>query len=193
MVAYAICAARLLDIPRRFPLSSMFRAWRRCLLVYFDVLPLGIRGSSLGGAGCESRAREILVVERRLLTPVSGERVMQKFRRTLGATTLVHDKVVNLSGEDIGRIEELMIDVTTGRVAYAVLSFGGFLGIGNKLFALPWSALTVDEAKKRFVVNVTKEQLEKMPGFDKLHWPDLNDLEYATGVYRLWGATPYWT
>jgi len=58
---------------------------------------------------------------------------MHKFRRTLGASTLRHDKVINLSGQDIGTIEELMIDVTTGRVAYAVLSFGGFLGIGNKL------------------------------------------------------------
>ena len=118
---------------------------------------------------------------------------MHKFRRTLGASTLIHDQVVNLAGQDIGRIEELMVDVTTGRVAYAVLSFGGFMGIGNKLFALPWSALTVDEAKKRFVVNVTRESLEHMPGFDKDHWPDLGDLEYAVGVYRQWGATPYWT
>ena len=118
---------------------------------------------------------------------------MNKFRRTLGATTLVGDRVVNIAGQDIGRIEELMIDVTTGRVAYAVLSFGGFLGIGNKLFALPWSAVTVDEGKKRFVVNVTRESLEKMPGFDKDRWPDLNDLEYATGVYHHWGATPHWT
>lgn len=116
-----------------------------------------------------------------------------KFRRTLGATTLIHDKVVNLAGQYVGRIEELMIDVTTGRVAYAVLSHGGILGIGSKLFALPWSALTVDEAKKRFVVNVTKEALDRMPGFDKDHWPDLNDLEYATGVYRQWGATPHWS
>jgi sporulation protein YlmC with PRC-barrel domain len=121
------------------------------------------------------------------------EDVMHKFRRTLGASTLIHDKVVNLAGQDIGRIEELMIDVTTGRVAYAVLSFGGFMGIGNKLFALPWSAVTVDESKQRFVVNVTRESLESMPGFDKEHWPDLGDLEYATGVYRQWGATPYWT
>jgi sporulation protein YlmC with PRC-barrel domain len=118
---------------------------------------------------------------------------MNKFRRTLGATTLIGDRVVNLAGQDIGRIEELMVDVTTGRVAYAVLSFGGFLGIGNKLFALPWSALTVDETHKRFVVNVTRESLEKMPGFDKDHWPDLNDLEYAKGVYHHWGATPHWT
>ena len=118
---------------------------------------------------------------------------MMKFRRTLGATTLVGDRVVNLAGDAIGRIEELMVDVTTGRVASAVLSFGGFLGFGNKLFALPWTALTVDEGRRCFVVNVTRESLEKMPGFDKGHWPDLNDLEYATGVYHHWGATPHWT
>jgi sporulation protein YlmC with PRC-barrel domain len=116
-----------------------------------------------------------------------------KFRRTLGATTLIHDKVVNLNGERVGKIEELMIDVTTGRVAYAVLSFGGILGIRSKLFAVPWSALTVDETRQQFVVNVQRETLEKMPGFDKDHWPDLNDLEYATGVYRQWGVTPFWT
>jgi sporulation protein YlmC with PRC-barrel domain len=113
---------------------------------------------------------------------------MTAFRRTLGASTLIHDKVVNLSGDDIGCIEELMIDVTTGRVAYAVLSFGGFLGFHNKLFALPWSALTVDEAKKCFVVNVTRDALANMRGFDKAHWPDLNDLEHATGVYHQWSA-----
>lgn len=116
-----------------------------------------------------------------------------KFRRTLGATTLIHDKVVNLNGERVGKIEELMIDVTTGRVAYAVLSFGGILGIRTKLFAVPWSALTVDETRQQFVVNVQRETLEKMPGFDRDHWPDLNDLEYATGVYRQWGVTPFWT
>jgi hypothetical protein len=101
--------------------------------------------------------------------------------------------VVNLAGENIGKLEELMIDVLTGRVAYAVLSFGGFLGIGDKLFALPWSAITVDEGNKVLIVNITKQELDKMPGFDKQHWPDLGDLDYATGVYRQWGATPYWT
>lgn len=116
-----------------------------------------------------------------------------KFRRTLGATTLIHDKVVNLNGEHVGKIEELMIDVTTGRVAYAVLSFGGVLGFGAKLFAVPWSAITVDESQKRFVCNVQRAALEKMPGFDKDHWPDLNDLDYAMGVHRQWGVTPFWT
>jgi sporulation protein YlmC with PRC-barrel domain len=118
---------------------------------------------------------------------------MNKFRRTLGASSLIHDRVVNLTGDDIGRIEELMIDVISGRVAYCVLSFGGLLGLGGKLFAMPWSAITVDESKRRLLVNVSKDQLEKMPGFDKDHWPDLSDLDYANGVYRQWGVTPYWT
>ena len=117
---------------------------------------------------------------------------MYNFRRTLGASTLTHDRVVNLAGEDIGRVEELMVDVITGRVAYAVLSFGGILGFGAKLFAMPWSALTVDEPKQRFIANVTREALDKMPGFDRDHWPDLSDLDYANGVYRQWGVTPYW-
>jgi len=118
---------------------------------------------------------------------------MRKFRRTLGATSLLSDKVVNLAGDSIGKLEELMIDVLTGRVAYAVLSFGGFLGFGDKLFALPWSAITVDEVNQQLIVNISKAELEAMEGFDKNHWPDLGDLEYATGVYRQWGATPYWT
>jgi sporulation protein YlmC with PRC-barrel domain len=118
---------------------------------------------------------------------------MTKFRRTLGASTLKHDKVVNLAGQELGAVEELMIDVTTGRVAYVVLAYGGFLGVGTKLFAIPWSVITVDEAKRRFVINVNRDSLENMPGFDKDHWPDLGDLDYATGVYRQWGATPYWT
>jgi len=100
---------------------------------------------------------------------------------------------VNLAGDNIGKLEELMIDVLTGRVAYAVLSFGGFLGFGDKLFALPWSAITVDEVNKQLIVNIAKAELEKMTGFDRDHWPDLGDLEYATGVYRQWNATPYWT
>jgi sporulation protein YlmC with PRC-barrel domain len=112
---------------------------------------------------------------------------MTRFRRTLAASALSHDKVVNLEGQDIGHIKELMIDVVTGRVAYAVLSFGA------KLFALPWSALTVDEAKQRFVVNVDRQTLEQMEGLDQDHWPDLSELDEAPGVYRQWGATPYWT
>src|SRR5262245_10339109 len=117
----------------------------------------------------------------------------KQFRKTLSASSLTGDQVVDVTGNKIGKIEDLMVDIIDGRVAYAVLSFGGFLGIGDKLFAIPWSRLTVDEAEKRFVINVTKETLENAPGFDKDHWPDMDDLEYANGIYRHYGVTPYWT
>ena len=83
------------------------------------------------------------------------------FGLVLSASTLKGDKVVNHQGEDLGKIEELMIDLDRGRIAYAVLSFGGFLGMGDKLFAIPWQAFTVDTAQKRLVLNAKKELLER--------------------------------
>ncbi|HLY63271.1 MAG TPA: PRC-barrel domain-containing protein [Terriglobia bacterium] len=110
----------------------------------------------------------------------------------LAADTLTGDKVVNLNKEDLGKIEHLMIDLNTGRVAYAVLSFGGFLGMGDKLFAIPWSSLTVDTEQKRFILNVDKALLERAPGFDKNNWPNMADRKWGTGVYTYYGAKPYW-
>jgi len=89
----------------------------------------------------------------------------------LTARTINGDKVINTAKEHLGKIEDLMIDLEHGRVAYAVLSFGGFLGLGNKLFAVPWEALTVRPHEHAFVLNVSKETLGKAEGFDKDDWP----------------------
>src|SRR5664279_6390162 len=105
----------------------------------------------------------------------------------LSASTLKGDKVVNHKGEDLGKIEEIMLDLDHGRVAYAVLSFGGFLGLGDKLFAIPWQAFTVDTANKRLVLNANKEILEKAPGFDKTSWPDMADLSWGSNLYGYYG------
>jgi sporulation protein YlmC with PRC-barrel domain len=72
----------------------------------------------------------------------------KRYRRVLSASTLAGDRVQNSAGEDLGKLNEIMIDIPSGRVAYAVLSFGGFLGMGDKLFALPWRALKLDEDQK---------------------------------------------
>ena len=117
---------------------------------------------------------------------------MGTYRRTLSATSLIGDAVVNRAGENLGKVEDLMIDVVQGRVAYAVLSFGGFLGIGSKLFAVPWSSLAVDEANKRVVMDVTKESLENAPGFDKDHWPSMADPRWATELHGYYDVVPYW-
>jgi sporulation protein YlmC with PRC-barrel domain len=113
-------------------------------------------------------------------------------RRVLSADTLTGDTVVNRKNEDLGKIEHLMIDLDSGRVAYAVLSFGGFLGMGDKLFAIPWKALTVDTSEKRFVLDLDKERLEQAPGFDKANWPDMADRSWGEGVYKYYDAEPYW-
>ena len=94
-------------------------------------------------------------------------------------------------GADLGKIEEIMFDVTTGRIAYAVLSFGGFLGIGDKLFAVPWGALSLN-SDQEFVLNVDRQMLESAPGFDKRRWPDMADPAFAQAVHRHYGKTPYW-
>jgi len=115
-----------------------------------------------------------------------------KYRRVLSAGTLTGDRVRNSAGEDLGKIEEIMIDVQTGRVAYAVLSFGGFLGIGDKLFAVPWEAMTLNEADHEFVMNVDKAALENAPGFDKDNWPDMADPTWGSQVFSHYGYKPYW-
>ena len=101
-------------------------------------------------------------------------------------------KVVNKNAEDLGKIEDYMLDLETGRMAYAVLSFGGFLGMGEKLFAIPWSAFNVQlfENDLRIVLNVDKEILTKAQGFDKGHLP----LSYSqlSSVYTYYGYKPYW-
>ena len=110
----------------------------------------------------------------------------------MAAETLAGDSVVNRDGEDLGTLEHIMIDVRSGRVAYAVLSFGGFLGMGDKLFAIPWSALRIDPPNHRFILDVDKETLKNAPGFDKDHWPSMADEKWAREVHTYYKASPYW-
>lgn len=118
--------------------------------------------------------------------------VDRRRRRVLTASTLTGDRVRNAAGEDLGKIENIMIDLPSGRVAYAVLSFGGFLGIGDKLFAVPWSAMRIDEGEHEFVLDVDRRTLENAPGFDKNNWPDMADPAFGSSVYAHYGKTPYW-
>src|SRR3569833_2528852 len=111
--------------------------------------------------------------------------------RLMGADTLMGEDVYNHKDEDLGDIKEIMIDMYTGRVAYAVLSFGGFLGIADKLFAVPWNALKLDTENKRFILNVDKERLESAPGFDKDHWPDMADPTWQNTINSNYGTTSY--
>ena len=106
----------------------------------------------------------------------------------MGADTLIGDDVYNHNDEDLGDIKEIMLDMRTGQIAYAVLSFGGTLGMGDKLFAVPWENLTLDTVNKRFRLNVDKEQLKNAPGFDKDNWPDMASAAWNQQMEAFYGS-----
>lgn len=110
----------------------------------------------------------------------------------LSASTMIGDNVTNSRGDDLGKLEEIMIDLETGQVAYAVLSFGGFIGFGDKLFAIPWEALSLDTENKEFLLEIPEEMLEDAPGFDKDNWPGTRDRDYMLEVYTYYDYEPYW-
>ena len=111
----------------------------------------------------------------------------------MSAGSLSHNDVYNPKGEELGSVKDFMLDTHSGRVSYAVLSYGGFLSMGEKLFAVPWDALKLDTANKRFVLDVNKERLENAPGFDKDDWPNMADETWAKDVHSYYGTKPYVT
>jgi len=111
----------------------------------------------------------------------------------MAASSLDGNKVMSSDGEAIGKISDIMLDVRSGRVAYAVLSSGGFLGIGDTLHALPWSALTLDTDDKCFVLDAPAERIRNAPGFDKDNWPSMADMQWGQAVHAYYDRTPYWT
>jgi sporulation protein YlmC with PRC-barrel domain len=96
--------------------------------------------------------------------------------KVLSVSTLLGDKVTNAKGEDLGTVEEIMLELKTGRVAYVVLSFGRVNWMpNNKLFAVPWGSFSISHHDKKFILNVSKETLKSAPGFDRDKWPDEAD------------------
>jgi sporulation protein YlmC with PRC-barrel domain len=108
------------------------------------------------------------------------------------ADTLIGNQVINLQGDTLGEIEDIMLDVPNGRIAYAVMVAGGFLGMGEKMFALPWSTLTLDTTRKCFVLDADKQRIQNAPGFDKDHWPSQADRQWQDEVHTYYQARPYY-
>jgi sporulation protein YlmC with PRC-barrel domain len=109
------------------------------------------------------------------------------------ASKIVGAEVENPQGEDLGKIEDLVLDPQDGRVAYAVLSFGGFLGLGEKYFAVPWKALQAKAGEDdTLILNVDKEKLQNAPGFDRNTWPDMTSRQWGEEIHAYYGVQPYW-
>jgi sporulation protein YlmC with PRC-barrel domain len=111
----------------------------------------------------------------------------------VSASTIIGQDVTNRQNENLGEIKELMFDAKSGRMAYAVLTFGGFLGMGNKLFALPWASLQFSDAGDTLILDVDKEKLKAAPGFDQdAEWPDFADRKWGSSIHTYYGQAPYW-
>lgn len=106
----------------------------------------------------------------------------------MGADTLLGEDVYNDKVEKLGDIKQLMLEMDSGTVAYVVLSVVGFLDLGEKLFAVPWTALRLDTANKRFVLNIEKNRLKNAPEFDKNDWPDMTDERWANRIHSFYGT-----
>lgn len=106
----------------------------------------------------------------------------------LSSTSITGTNVTNNKGESLGEIKDLMIDTNSGTVNYAVLSFGGFLGLGDKLFAIPFEAFTVNDTTEKFVLNVSQDVLKNAPGFDKDNWPKTSNTQFWNGLYEHYGV-----
>ena len=167
---------------------------------YWETGVAGPTGISTGMPG-ETESERMARMEKERRTGMPGETESERISRMgsmadrdnpefLSASTIEGDKVVNRAGDDLGKIEELMIDLENGRIAYAVLSFGGFLGMSDKLFAIPWQALKLRLHEHAFVLDIPKETLEKAEGFDKDNWPLTR--EQLSSMYTYYGYQPYW-
>ncbi len=120
-------------------------------------------------------------------------KVYPKHPSVLSSGSLSKDKVINSKGDDLGKVEDFIIDTAAGRVIYVVLSFGGFLGVGDKLFAIPWDTMDLNTDKHAFVLDVEKDRLKNAPSFNRNNWSDINSQDWARDVYNYYGQAPYWT
>ncbi len=106
---------------------------------------------------------------------------------------LVGLAVKDVDGKSIGVINDVVLDTSKGTVRYAAVSFGGFLGLGDKLFAVPWNSFqcrTDDNGKYYFTLDVSEEMMKTAPGFDQDHWPDFADETWSKDVDQFYGIKP---
>ncbi|HYG37213.1 MAG TPA: PRC-barrel domain-containing protein [Cytophagales bacterium] len=120
-----------------------------------------------------------------------GSQVNTPLRR-LTATSIIGNTVKNEEGEELGKVEDLMINLNLGCIEYAILEFGAHLNMGGKLFAIPYNELLPDTTREIFILNRGKEYLKKAPGFNKDHWPDTNDHNNYYSNASVYWESPVW-
>jgi sporulation protein YlmC with PRC-barrel domain len=120
------------------------------------------------------------------LTGKNHEGLWPNAAQYLTASSVIGDNVENSNGENLGKIKDVMLDIKYGKIEYVVLEFGGFMGFGEKLFAIPFNALKLNAKKQVFIVDWDKKILENAPGFNQNHWPETN--KHYEEVNGYWGS-----
>ncbi|NGZ94635.1 MAG: hypothetical protein CV089_00630 [Nitrospira sp. WS110] len=122
---------------------------------------------------------------------VASVRAASSLEGASKATSLIGKPVKNSEGKELGDIQDLVINWRDGGfIEYAVLSFGGVFGVGDKYFAIPWEAMALSDDKEHFIVNVREQRLKNAPGFDKNNWPDMSNNEWALVIYQFYELDP---
>ncbi len=108
------------------------------------------------------------------------------------ASQLIGMNIQNPEGKSLGSVNDIVIDAQSGKIRYAAVSYGGFLGLGDKLFAVPWGAFKCekgDEAGEyNLVLSATEQQLKNAQGFDQNNWPDFADRKFTAEIDRHYGV-----
>jgi sporulation protein YlmC with PRC-barrel domain len=112
--------------------------------------------------------------------------------RLISSEKVTDTNVENTRGDNLGHIEDVMIDKISGKVAYAILNYGSFLGIGGKLFALPWDILKYDTRRDAYVIGIPEERLKSAPSFDAGTMPNWGDRAYDKQIHDYYGSTADW-
>ena len=112
--------------------------------------------------------------------------------RLISSEKVSGSKVENTGGDNLGHIAEIMIDKISGRVGYAVLNYGSFLGMGGRLFALPWELLKYDTKRDAYIVSIPEERLKNAPSFDANAWPDMGERAFGKEINDYYGTAGDW-
>jgi hypothetical protein len=115
----------------------------------------------------------------------------QSWQLHLGSS-IIGSNVKNPQGKDLGKMKDLVVNADDNRVVYAVVSSGGVLGVGEKLFAVPLSVLKRAAEANTFILEIGQEQIPNAPEFNQHNWPQMTDPQWITSVYTFYGLQPYW-
>ncbi len=137
-----------------------------------------------------SSRKETKHPEKQPVVPQAEVPISKDNPNLMSAETIVGDDVCNDFGDNLGKIKDIMLDLTTGKVGYVVLSCSTFLGMSEKYFAVPWNALKLDGKNKRFTMSVNKDELKNAPGFDKGKWPTIADQRWAANIHTTYQLNP---